>query len=109
MPALLIDEMYPTNAARLLRDRNNRDAVHVADIGLRAADDGLIAHQARSDDRALVTENVADFAGEPDVVLVVVLKRNLPDGGAMAPALAEILDRWIGENPQPYIGHLWPR
>ena len=107
--ALLLDEMYPRAATQLLRERRHRDAVHVADIGLRAADDGVIAHQARSDDRALVTENVADFAGEPDIVLIVVLKKNLAEGGAMAPALAAILDRWIDQNPQPYIGPHWPR
>jgi hypothetical protein len=104
----LIDEMFPTAAAQLLRDRYGRDAVHVAELGLRATDDALIAQQARVEGRAVVTENVADVAGEEDIVLVAVLKRNLPRGGAQAAGLAEMLDRWIETNPQPYLGHHWP-
>jgi hypothetical protein len=42
-------------------------------------------------------------------VLVVVLKRNLPGGGAQATALADVLDRWIAANPDPYVGHHWPK
>lgn len=108
MIGLLIDEMYPVVAARLLRERHGCDAVHVAEIGMRATDDAEIAQRARADGRALVTENVADFAREPDVVLVIVLKRNLPSGGALGPALAEVLHRWAQTNSEPYIGHHWP-
>jgi hypothetical protein len=38
-----------------------------------------------------VTENVADFAAERDLVLVFVLKKNLPAGGAQAAGLAAVV------------------
>ena len=76
---------------------------------MRATDDTTIARHARAEGRAVVTENVADFADEQDLVLVVVLKKNLPSGGAQAAALADVLDRWIDANPDPYVGHHWPK
>ncbi len=63
---------------------------------------------ARAEGRAVVTENVADFAAERDVVLVFVLKKNLPAGGVQAAALAKVLDRWAEDHPDPYLGHHWP-
>ena len=89
MTAFLIDEMFPVAAAVLLRETYGHDAVHVAEIGLRAADDVQVAATARAEGRAVVTENVADFAAERDVVLVFVLKKNLPAGGGKAAALAK--------------------
>jgi hypothetical protein len=106
--AFLIDEMFPVAAAELLRSRHGRDAVHVSEVGLRAADDVQVAAAARAEGRAVVTENVADFAVERDLVLVFVLKKNLPAGGAQAAALARILDRWDAEHSDPYLGHHWP-
>jgi Domain of unknown function (DUF5615) len=106
--ALLIDEMFPIATAELLRDTYGHDAVHVAEIGLRATEDAHVAAVARSQERALVTENVADFATERDVVLVFVLKKNLPAGGGQAAALARVLDQWAQVNPEPYLGPHWP-
>jgi hypothetical protein len=106
--AFLVDEMFPIATAILLRDTYGHDAVHVAEIGLRGADDAQVAAAARADGRAVVTENVADFSAERDIVLVFVLKRNLPAGGAQAAALAKILDRWAQETPEPYVGPHWP-
>src|SRR5580704_11603746 len=97
--------MFPVAAAELLRDTYSRDAVHVAEVGLRAADNAQVAATARAEGRAVVTENVADFAAERDVVLVFVLKKNLPAGGGQAPALARALDRWAHDFPDPYLGH----
>jgi Domain of unknown function (DUF5615) len=107
--AFLIDETFPVAAAEVLRDTYGRDAVHVTEVGLRAADDAQVAATARADGRAVVTENVADFATERDVVLVFILKRNLPAGGGQAAALARILDRWARDFPDPYLGHHWPK
>src|SRR6516164_1393715 len=90
--------MFPLAAAALLRDTYGHDAVHVAEAGLRAAEDAQVAATARAEGRAVVTENVADFAAERDVVLVFVLKKNLPTGGAQAAALAKVLDRWAGSS-----------
>jgi len=106
--AFLIDEMFPAAAAELLRTKYGHDAVHVTEVGLRAADDTQVAAAARAEGRAVVTENVADFAAERDLVLVFVLKKNLPAGGAQAVALARILDRWDRDHPDPYLGHHWP-
>ena len=108
MSAFLIDEMFPIATAALLRDTYGQDAVHVAEAGLRAAEDAQVAAVARGEGRAVVTENVADFAAERDVVLVFVLKKNLPSGGGQAAALAKVLDRWAQEHPDPYLGHHWP-
>jgi hypothetical protein len=103
-----VDEMFPAAAAELLRTRHGRDAVHVTEVGLRGADDAHVAGVARAQGRAVVTENVADYAAERDLVLVFVLKKNLPAGGAQAAALARILDRWAKDHPDPYLGHHWP-
>ncbi len=108
MTKFLIDEMFPPATAALLRDTYGHDAVHVGEIGLTAADDTLVAATARTDGRAVVTENVADFAAERDTVLIFVLKRNLPPGRAQATGLAAMLDRWASDNPEPYIGPHWP-
>ena len=108
MTAFLVDEMFPVAAAVLLRDTYGHDAVHVAEIGLQAAEDALVAAAARADGRAVVTENVADFAAERDVVLVFVLKKNLPAGGGQAAALAKVLDHWAQDYPDPYLGAHWP-
>jgi len=107
--AFLIDEMFPPAAAAgVLRDPYGHDAVHVTEVGLQATEDVHVAAFARADGRVLVTENVADFAAERDVVLVFVLKRQLPSGGAQAAALAKLLDGWSRDNPEPYLGPHWP-
>ena len=108
MTAFLIDEMFPAAVALLLRETYGHDAVHVAEIGLRAAEDAQVAAAARAKGRAVVTENVADFAAERDVILVFVLKKNLPAGGGQAAALAKSLDHWAQAHPEPYLGPHWP-
>ena len=108
MSAFLIGEMFPIAAAALLRDTYGHDAVHVAEAGLRAAEDAHVAAAARREGRAVVTENVVDFASERDVVLMFVLKKNLPTGGGQAAALAKVLDRWAQDHPDPYLGPHWP-
>jgi hypothetical protein len=105
--AFLIDEMFPMTAAALLRDTYGHDAVHVIEAGLQAAEDAQVAAVARREGRAVVTENVADFAAERDVVLAFVLKKNLPAGRGQAAALAKVLDRWAHEHPDPYLGPHW--
>jgi hypothetical protein len=107
--AFLVDEMFPADTAVLLRDTYGHDAVHVTEAGLRGADDARVAALARTQSRAIVTENVADFAAERDLVLVFVLKKNLPAGGGQAAALAKVLDGWAKDYPEPYLGPHWPR
>jgi Domain of unknown function (DUF5615) len=107
--AFLVDEMFAPAAAVLLREKYGHDAVHVSETGLQSAEDAQVAAAARAEGRAVVTENVADFAAERDVVLVFVLKRNLPAGGGQAAALAAVLDRWAHDHADPYLGPHWPR
>jgi hypothetical protein len=107
--SFLIDEMFPPAAAALLREKYGHDAVHVSEAGLQAADDSQVAAAARADGRAVVIENVADFAAERDVVLIFVLKQNLPAGGGQAAALAAVLDQWALGHPEPYLGPHWPQ
>jgi hypothetical protein len=97
----LLDEMFSQAAAAVLRDEYDHDALHVGDVGLRGAEDAAVATFARSEDRVVVTQNISDDAPEPDLVLVCVLKRTLPSGGAQARALADLLDRWATDNPDP--------
>lgn len=108
MTAFLIDEMFPPATAVILRDTYRRDAIHVSEAGLLATADTQVAAFARAEGRAIVTENVADYAAEREVILIFVLKRNLPARGAQAPALAKYLDNWSRANPDPYIGPHWP-
>jgi predicted nuclease of predicted toxin-antitoxin system len=105
----LIDEMFPPATAERLRDHHGHDALHVTEAGLGASDDAEVAAAARAQSRAVVTENVVHFAGQRDLVLVFVRKRNLPTGGAQASALATLLDRWAAGHPAPYQGPHWPR
>lgn len=108
MTAFLIDEMFPITTSELLRETYGQDAVHVAEAGLRAAEDEQVAALARAEGRAIVTENVSDFATERDVALVFVLKRKLPAGAGQGEALAAVLDGWAKANPEPYLGPHWP-
>ena len=109
MTAFLIDEMFPRITAVLLREKYGHDAVHVSEVGLQAAEDAQVAAAGRAKGRAVVTENVADYAAERDLVLVFVLKRNLPPGGGQAAGLAKALDRWAHDQPDPYLGAHWPQ
>lgn len=104
----LLDEMFPVGAAQQLRDEFGHDAVHVSEVGLAGVADAEVGNTARAEKRVVVTENVADFAAELDLVLVCILKQRLPSGGAQARALATMLDRWANDNPRPYIGQHWP-
>lgn len=74
---------------------------------MNARPDREVADVARVEQRALVTENVKDFAREPDIAVVCVLKSRLA-AHRMTEQLAGILDRWAAANPQPWIGLHWP-
>lgn len=104
----LIDEMFPAEAARHLREISHHEAYHVREVGLAGATDDDVAALARADGYVLVTENVADFASIEDVAVVFALKRHLPAGGGQAAALALLLRDWAGEHPRPYLGPHWP-
>lgn len=103
----LIDEMFPPATCQRLAARGH-DAVHVVDRGANARPDPEVAAVATRERRALVTENVKDFAHAHDLVLVCVLKSRLPAQG-MAEHVAAMLDRWAQSNPEPYVGLHWPK
>jgi hypothetical protein len=103
----LIDEMFPPGICQLLADRGH-DAVHVRDRGVDARPDWEVASLAAREQRVLVTENVKDFAGERDIVIICALKSRLRQRG-MADALVRMLDSWAATNPDPYVGLHWPR
>lgn len=105
---VLLDEMWPPEAAELLRNRHAIDALHVSEVGMGGAPDGLIAGYARRGAMVLVTENVRDFADEEDLTVVFVLKRRLQAGGAMAASLAGTLAGWAGGVPNPGPRAYWP-
>ncbi|HVB43872.1 MAG TPA: hypothetical protein VNF47_14385 [Streptosporangiaceae bacterium] len=79
------------------------------EVGLQASDDTQVAAAGSAEGRAVVTENVTDYAAERDLVLVFVLKKHLPAGGGQASTLAEALDRWAPDRPDPYLGAHWPQ
>lgn len=87
----LIDEMFPPGTcSRLLEP------------------DREVAAAAARENRALVTENVKDFAAEHDIVVVWVLKSHLTQHG-MHTHLASVLDQWAAANLDPYVGMHWPK
>lgn len=98
----------PAGCGRPFRDAHGHDAIQVTEVGLRSATDAQVATVARAQGRVLVTENVPDCAMERDLVVVCVLRKNLPSGGALASALAKVLDAWARANPEPYPGMHWP-
>jgi hypothetical protein len=102
----LIDQMFPPVTRAQLVERSH-DAVHVRDRGVDARPDAEVAAVAAAEGRALVTENVKDFARERGLVVVCVLKSRLPAEG-MHVHLAALLDRWATANPEPYVGLQWP-
>lgn len=109
MTTFLLDEVFPSAAAVILRERFSRYAHHARELGLDSVADAAVADVARSHGWALVTENVADFVAERDCVLLFVLKRNLSRGGAQAAALATLLDHWAHNYPNPHPGQYWPK
>lgn len=66
---LLLDEMWPPEAAAQLR-RRGHDVVAVAERpDLRTQEDEVIFAAAQDEDRAVVTENVADYRPIADSLL----------------------------------------
>jgi len=102
----LVDEMFPPRTCDLLRELGH-DAVHVVDLGLNARPDAEVANAAKAADRVLLTENVKDFAGVRDLVIVCALKARLPVEG-MSERLAAVLHAWAADNREPYVGLHWP-
>lgn len=112
---LLIDEMFPRETATKLRDVGH-DAVSAHEV-CPAAPDPAVWQLAVEQNRAIVTENVADFRwllaaaireGEPAVAMLSVLRRQLPRGGALATALARRLDEFLTHRDELPATEWWP-
>jgi predicted nuclease of predicted toxin-antitoxin system len=108
--------MFPHAVAEEFRARDH-DAVAVFELNLQGTPDEEVFDLAVNEDRVVVTENFADFAAlverrqatdEPCTPVVFVRKSSLPTGGALAAHLAERLDGWAADNPDPYPGLHWP-
>lgn len=88
---LLLDEMFPAVIAEQLQNRGH-DVVSIHDPeyrSLEGAADAEVHAAAQRDDRAVVTENVADFRrleadalarGEPAATLIFTTNRQFPRG-----------------------------
>lgn len=112
----LIDEMLPDSIADALNDKGH-DAVSVASLGIRGTQDSEVLQIAVTEHRVLVTENFADFASliekrqqdnEECTPVVFLRKSAFPSGGALTSRIAEHLDTWATDNPEPYEGLHWP-
>jgi uncharacterized protein with PIN domain len=111
---LLVDEMYPSFIARELRTRGH-DVVSVHESpGSGTSDEQVLAH-ARSDGRAVVTENVRDYrplaeallaVGDSHGGLVFTTEKRWPRTapGALITALDALL---ASTSEQPVDAELW--
>lgn len=108
--------MLPHAAAKKLRDLGH-DATSVTEAGMGGAPDEDVFTYAVTEERFLVTENVADYAGllderlrrdDPCVPVVFVRRDELGRPGSLAANLARHLHRWASANPEPYLGPHWP-
>jgi hypothetical protein len=109
---LLIDEMYPGRLAEQLRARGRDAEAVVARPELRGLPDAELFAQAQAEHRAVMTENIADFAviadafdarGETHYGLVLVLAGKYPPGdhrtlGKLVTALDSALDEYANDD-----------
>lgn len=119
---LLLDEMYPAAAARALRDAGYDVIAVQEDPGLRAVDDEALFRVAQEMARALVTENVNDFAplaaaldagGDSHHGLVFTSNRAFPRHGprfigAFVTSVGQFLDAHPTETPGSLVSWLGP-
>ncbi len=107
---LLVDEMYPPAIAEQLRERD-RDTIAVTERPeLRALADADLFAVAQTEQRVVVTEDVADFSviadgydlrGQSHCGLVLVPSGAYPRGSpATIGRMVAALDRLLGEHPE---------
>ena len=111
---LLLDEMYPSLIARELRARGH-DVVSVHESPGSGTADDLVLDHARSEGRAVITENVRDFrplaeqilaAGDSHAGLVFTTEKRWPrsDPGALITGIDAMLASTTG---QPVDTEMW--
>jgi Domain of unknown function (DUF5615) len=104
---LLLDEHYPNAIAVQLRTAG-RDAVTVSELGLNGANDEPLLAFAASEERALLTNNVRDFAaiatrwataGRDHYGLLFTSDQSLPRGRSTIGLYLEVLGRLMDTYP----------
>jgi Domain of unknown function (DUF5615) len=107
---LLVDEMYPPAIAEQLRDRNHDVGAVTGRAELRALADASLFTLAQQEQRAVVTENIADFSviadacdqrGQAHFGLVLVPADSYPRGrSGTIGRMVTALERLLGEHPE---------
>jgi len=97
---LLLDESLSYRAAALLRD-SGADAVHVFDLGCKAAADPVIVQRAQDEGRVIITFD-ADFhawlsASGARIPSVVRLRFDIPDYRDQARIIEQVVQQYRDE------------
>lgn len=95
----LIDAMLPPGTCGLLL-RRDHDAVTPTDLGAHNLPDDTLIEIAGADGWVVVTENAVDFAHATSCTVLLVRKDWWPHD-ALAARLADSLDRWAHDHPDP--------
>jgi predicted nuclease of predicted toxin-antitoxin system len=113
---LLLDEHFSPAIARQLRSRG-RDVVAARErVELHGLDDRELLARATAERRAIVTENVADFAelhrqsvvrGDPHAGLIFTSPRRFPRSRRAIGRLVRALDRLVADGPHELNGQTW--
>ncbi len=106
---LLVDEMYPPAIAKQLRERGSDADAVTERPELRALSDADLFALAQAEQRALATEDVADYSviadgydlrGEPHFGLILIPSSAYPRGRpATIGRMVTALDRLLGAHP----------
>lgn len=96
---IVIDAMLPPSTCALLTERGH-DAVTPVDLGAHNLPDRVIVELAAAQGRVVVTENAQDLAHVTTCPVVFVRKSWWPPQ-TLARDLAESLDLWAADNPDP--------
>ena len=106
---LLLDEHYSRRIAEQLRDEGHDVSAVQERPDLRGVDDSDLLRHASAEDRALLTENVADFmplvrqaaaAGEHHFGVIFSSPHSLPRGQGTIGLCVERLDAFLRERPK---------
>jgi predicted nuclease of predicted toxin-antitoxin system len=113
---LLMDEHFSPEIARQLRTRDHDVVAARARVELHGLGDRELLALTTSERRALVTENVADFAelhrqsvvrGDPHAGLVFTSPRRFPRTRRSIGRLVQALDRLVADGPPGLDGQTW--
>jgi predicted nuclease of predicted toxin-antitoxin system len=112
---LLLDEHFSPEIARQLRSRGH-DVVAARERALHGLADRELLALATTERRAIVTENIADFAelhrqavlgSQPHAGLVFTSPRRFPRTRRSIGRLVRALDRLVTDGPPGLVGQTW--